>query len=72
MGAPYVLVILKFCRRIVDPTLAQLRDFRSASISGGEMTLWVTNCLATSPDQRQKDRRKPPRRPATGAAEAGQ
>jgi hypothetical protein len=41
MGAPYVWVILKFCRRIADPSLVQLRDFRSASISGGEMTLWV-------------------------------
>jgi hypothetical protein len=29
---------------IVDPSPAQLRDFRIASISGGEMTLWVNNC----------------------------
>jgi len=40
MGPPY-LWSLKFCHRIVDPSLVQLKGFRSASIEVGNPTLWV-------------------------------
>jgi hypothetical protein len=48
------------------------RSFRSAVISSDKPTRWVRLCRATSPEARRKYPQKPPRRHATGAAEAGQ